>query len=108
MINLHMPNQMDFTSDLPEQQPIALFDLSQDPMATRDLSAEHPDRMARLGGALLRWLESAPAAYSERNDLTESSASMLNALGYATSGEEQADVVNLERVRKHIEPWLGE
>lgn len=108
VINLGMSDPVNYTNNLPKYQPVGLFDLSQDPMARHDLSAKEPDVMVRLGGALLRWLESAPAAYSERNALDESSAAMLNALGYATSEEESVELANMDKVRRLLQPWLGD
>lgn len=106
VVNLDMPKEEAFTRDLPAEEPVALFDLAADPYATSDLAAREPETVARLGAALLRWLEAAPAAHCEQNRVDGEAEAMLSALGYATSEGGAGSVIDLAEVRARLAPWL--
>jgi len=57
-----------------------LFDLSADPLETRDLSAAAPDMAAALGTRLDRWLARMPAAPGNKPD--QATLDRLKSLGY--------------------------
>ncbi len=108
VVNLSILEDVAYTRDLAAEQPVALFDLAEDEYAERDLSQAEPETVARLGKALLRWLEAAPAAHSAHNQLDEESAAMLSALGYAAASGEGSAVIDLDAVRARLAPWVGD
>lgn len=106
VVNLRMPKPTIFTVDLPEEKPVELFDLRADPACENDLSGTELVRVARLGGAILRWLEAAPAGWAERGQVDEESAAVLAGLGYATPESGGSSRIDLEEVRSKLAPWL--
>jgi len=108
VVNLDMPKAEAFTRDLPAEEPVALFDLAADPYARTDVAAREAETVARLGAALLRWLEAAPAAHCEQNRVSGEGAAMLAALGYATSEGGAGAVIDLAAVRTRLAPWLDD
>jgi len=59
----------------------ALYDLSADPVQTRDVTGEHPEAAARLGAAMDEWTEALPEARAADEPDTEQ-LELLRALGY--------------------------
>ena len=60
----------------------ALYDLTSDPLETRDVSARWPEERARLDGALSAWLGEQPVQ-SEAPEPDRKTQEALRALGYA-------------------------
>ncbi len=108
VVNLRNPKDYAITRDNARDHPVELFDLSRDPRCEQDRSGEEPERVARMGRSLLRWLGDAPAELAEHNDIEPGDAAMLAGLGYASEGEEGVALIDMEEVRARLRPWIGE
>ena len=63
--------------------PFELYDLSVDPGEERNLAAEHPERVERLGNVLKRWYgKGFPQRPQPRAPLKPHEKQMLRELGY--------------------------
>jgi arylsulfatase A-like enzyme len=107
VVSLKIPSPDAYTRDPVRDSPVELYHLTEDPGCTEDLAQGEDERVARLGGALLRWLENAEGALAERNEVDEAAAGMLTGLGYAAGGEaSETGLINIARVRDLLAPWL--
>ena len=108
VVNLAVPKELGYTRDLPHEEPLALFDLEHDPLATHDLAAGEPERVARLGRALLEWLENARASFRDEHAEGGEGAATLAALGYASGERTGHEGVDMDLLRARLAPYLGE
>lgn len=62
---------------------LELYDLSQDPLETKNLAATNTEELRRLRGDLLSWMKTAKRLGSEEGEETPETERALRALGYA-------------------------
>lgn len=95
-------NENLITRDNAADAPIQLFDLDVDPTARMDLAERYPERVAKMTGELISWLDSPRTSLAVAGAGDEATLDLLAELGYASGSTATtgAAALDADRVRE--------